>query len=79
MNTDSTKNTDNTKDTDNKHYIEYKYLKIWVFSIIVISIIMVLCGFFVGYSGISFRPINGPRLKDFTPAYPPPLFNFMNE
>jgi hypothetical protein len=62
------------KDREN---IEYKYLKLWLLIVLIVSIIILIINYFINCMSLSIVPLHGSKLKEFTPAYPPPLFNFM--
>lgn len=59
-----------------------KYVKIWLYSIIILSIFVLLVQFIYrnditnyNYESINFLT-DSEFLKSITPEYPPPLFNF---
>lgn len=73
------------QDVQNKQNIYYKQetfkskcLKLWVLAFIIITCIYGCCIMFYGFSFDTFSNENKNYLRTITPAYPPPLFNFMD-
>lgn len=57
-----------------------KYIKYWLFAVVIISIIALLLQFIINNSEDVqlISQTDRAQLRSITPAYPPPLVNFMN-
>lgn len=65
----------------NKNSLKYRYIKLWVFFLVLFSCIMILLQIFKNNTN---QNLSHNKFFDYkyitanTPLYPPPLFNFMN-
>jgi hypothetical protein len=60
--------------------IGYKYAKYWAFSITIITIFFLIIKYVIGHSDMAEMPSleDIKKIRELTPAYPPPLTNFMD-
>ncbi len=74
------KNTKNNENIANAALIKYKFLKIWVGTVIIITIIYFIYWYFYYdvYPVSYYSSRRQSYLRNHTSAYPPPLVNFMD-